>query len=409
MNQKKIRVLIVSGTLETSLHPVPPIADGAPEWNIFHLAEAAARNPGSRLDIHIVSPCEAGQVPALQIFPVQAQDRYHHIVFPPSQLTLYRKFLRYFLPLRLLVRHFAKLPDLISWWYLREALPFLTKLQPDCVIINDRPQYIRFLRSTVTKEKLFLMLRHPIGESARYLSQLDGIIVNSFGMRTYVRQYIQSGKPRIWQIPNSIGDDFFVPVFDKENSSYLGKTIVFAGRLIPEKGVRELLLAFKKVNELYPASRLIICGTITPGSPYINDLQKLAEQLPLNAVEFVGYIPHQQMPEYYRQGDVAVFPSLPGIYIESFGMVALEAMCCGLPVVASRQPGFEDLIVHGQTGLLVEDPRDSNSLVQAIIQILSEPGLAQKMGRGGYERSMGYTPDNALVSLEKIVSSVMLK
>ena len=402
MTREKIRVLIVGGTLETGLHPVPPVADGAPEWNIFRLAEAAACNPESCLDIHIVSPCEAGQVPALKNFPVQAQGKYHHIIFQPFRLTLYRKFLRHLMPLHLFVRRLAKLPDLMSWWYLRRVLPLLPKLQPDYVIINDRPQYIRFLRSMATKGKLFLMLRHPVGESARYLSQLDGIIVNSLGMKKYVEQFVQSEKTCIWQVPNSIDDNFVIPVLNKGNGSRSGKTIVFAGRLIQEKGVHELLQAFRKIYSLFPDSRLVICGTLDSRSPYVDNLQLLAEQFPSDVVKFAGYIPHQQMSEYYRQGDVAVFPSLPDVYIESFGMVALEAMRCKLPVVASRQPGFEELITSGENGFLVNAPRDINVLADAILQILASPELALRMGLAGYQCSLEYTPEKGLRALEAI-------
>lgn len=410
MTREKIRVLIISGTLETSLRPVPPVADGAPEWNVFRLAEAAACNPDGLLDIHVISPCEDGQVSALRDYPVQARGKYHHIVFKPFQLNLYRKLLRHLLPLRLAVRRLAKLPDLMSWWYLRRALFLLADLQPDCVIINDRPQYIRFLRSVVIKGNLILMLRHPVGESSRFLNLLDGVIVNSSGMKSYVEQFMQSDLRPVYKIPNTLDNEFSFLNLMSERYANEKKIILFVGRLIEEKGARELLFAFQEVLTRFPGCKLIFCGVSSQeNSPYEQELRHLSQMFPKDSVEFMGYIPNHQMKTYYLQASVAVFPSLPEIYLESFGMVALEAMHCGTPVIASRQPGFEELVVHGQTGLLVDDPRDSDSLAQAILQILSDAGLAQKMGRAGYERSMAYTPDSALIALEQIMSSVVMK
>jgi len=72
---QKIRVVVIGGTLETSLHPVPPVADGAPEWNVFRLVEAAATSPENHLDIHVVSPCETTQLKSLQNYPVLARGK----------------------------------------------------------------------------------------------------------------------------------------------------------------------------------------------------------------------------------------------------------------------------------------------------------------------------------------------
>ncbi|MGC8839694.1 MAG: hypothetical protein ACP5UM_14930, partial [Anaerolineae bacterium] len=108
------RIAILVGTNETRLHPVPPVADSAPAWNIYRLAEAAGD-----LDLHVISPCEERQVAALHAFP--ARGRYHHVVFGQAQLWLYRAVLRHLLPLRLAVRRLAGLPDLLSWWYLRQV------------------------------------------------------------------------------------------------------------------------------------------------------------------------------------------------------------------------------------------------------------------------------------------------
>jgi spore coat protein SA len=409
---RKIRVVIITGTLESSLHPVPPVADSAPEWNVFRLAEAASTDAHCSLDIHVISPCEESQLKALQDYPIKAVGKYHHVVFNQRWISWYRKCLLNSLPLHLLLHRLVKLPDLISWMYLRHVVQFLNELKPDLVVINDRPQYIVYLRNKVFKGGLLLMMRHAIGDSRRFLGLLDGIIVNSQGMKEYVGTFVEPGWPPIWQIPNTLGDEFIVPQAPTDRFTRQEKTVLFAGRLIPEKGARELLLAFRQVYEHIPHARLVFCGAggnYRQGgelTPYELELRSLASQFPPGVVAFSGYIFNRQMGGYYCNASVAVFPS---IYIESFGMVALEAMRCGTPVVASRQPGFEELVVSGTTGFLVDDPRDESALAGAILGILLDPVLAQTMGQAGYQNSFQYKPENGLLALKDIIKTWMLE
>jgi spore coat protein SA len=404
MNQEKIRILIISGTLETSLHPVPPVADGAPEWNVFRLTEAAAHNLENDLEIHVISPCERDQVESLQNFPIRAKGNYHNIVFHPFLLRLYRNVLRYISPLRLFVRRAAKLPDLMSWWYLIRVNPLLKNLSPHMVLINGRPQYVRYLRPRVPAGRLWLFMRAEMGESRKYLGLLDGIIVNSDGMAKYACELIKPGFPPVYKMPNTLGTEFSIPL--ASNERFKSNLVIFAGRLIPDKGVMELLNAFEIVLKEIPTARLFIYGASGNykdphfSTAYEQSLLAKAASMPAGSVKFAGYVPNIELGSHYIQANVAVFPSLCK---ESFGMVALEAMRCGTPVVASRQPGFEELISPGGNGLLVDDPQNIESLANAIVHILEDPYLAQSMGQESYQRSLRYTPEHALQALLQIL------
>jgi spore coat protein SA len=391
--------------METSLHPVPPVADSAPEWNVFRLAEAK-----STLEIHVISPCEKAQLPALRGFP--AEGNYHHIVLKNAQLWLYRKILRHILPLKLAVRRFFKLPDLMSWWYLRQARHILVGLSPDLVIINDRPQYIRYLRNVVPRGRLLLFMRGELGESREFLPLLDGIIVNSEGIRKYARQFVNPDKTSVWLMPNSLGEEFTIPEDPESHFRKSHKTILFAGRLIPEKGVLELLDAFEFVLKELPKTKLVICGASDvmkqrkDFTHYEMEVRRRAELLLPGSVQFQGYIPNVRIREYYVTADLAVFPS---VWLESFGMVALEAMRCGIPVIASRRPGFEELVIHGQTGFLVDDPTDPAALAKAMLSILHDPELGRRMGEAGYQRSLEYRPEVAIKRFEAILEEIINK
>lgn len=394
-----VKVAIIAGTMETSLHPVPPVADSAPQWNVFRLGEAE-----SDLEIHVISPCEAQQYRALQAYP--ADGNYHHVVFGHAGLWCYRRLLRHILPLRLAGRRLAQLPDLMSWWYLHRARRVLDELQPDLVIINARPQYVRYLRRIVPPGRLLLFMRGEMGESRRFLHLLDGIIVNSEGMADYARRFVNGHETPIWQMPNTLGDEFVVPEAPGDRFTRPDRTVLFVGRIIPVKGVRELIAAFALVLDEIPEVRLTVCGASTNYkldgdlTGYEAAVREQAAELSAGSARFEGYVPNTRMGKHYTQSAVAVFPSIGK---ESFGMVALEAMRCKTPVVASRSPGFEELIVPGETGLLVDDPTDAPALAAAMLRVLRDSDLARRMGRAGYQRSLGYTPSAAIQCLEQIV------
>lgn len=394
------KIAIIIGAPEQRLHPVPPVADGAPEWNIFRLAEAA-----QGLDVRVISPCELGQLTAIRSF--SARRSYEHVILSDHFLRFYRRILCHIWPLRLVVRRFAKLPNLLSLMYLRRVTRWLAALQPDLVFINNHPQYIRYLRPHVAKGRLLLFVRGEMGESSRHLPLLDGIVVNSPGIGEYVHELLGGTPMPVDLLHNSLGDEFAVPPAPADRFFRAAKRIVFAGRIIAEKGVLELLEAFELVHRRLPGVTLAIYGAgendkrSGPLTAYEEKVRARAAQFPAGAVVLPVWVPSREMGAHYVNADLAVFPS---VWKESFGMVALEAMRCGAPVVASPRPGFEELVEPNVTGILV-DPTDTPVLADAMLRILTDPALAQRMGEAGRERSMLYAPSAAAGRFAQIVSS----
>ncbi len=148
------------------------------------------------------------------------------------------------------------------------------------------------------------------------------------------------------------------------------------GRLIRQKGVDVLLEAFAHVLERVTAARLLIVGD----GVLRTSLEAQARSLGLaQSVTFAGWI--EQAYRLMPACDMIVMPSR----WEGFGLVALEAMGCARPVIASRVSALPEIILNGETGLLVP-PEDSKSLAQAILSLLSDPDRAAALGRAGHER-----------------------
>jgi glycosyltransferase involved in cell wall biosynthesis len=152
-------------------------------------------------------------------------------------------------------------------------------------------------------------------------------------------------------------------------------TLLFAGRLEYEKGVQILLRAVRLVARRLPWVRLRIVGRGT----YAGELERLAGRLGLaGRVRFDGWVEADRLRELYAATDLVVVPSL----YEPFGLVALESMACGIPVVASDTGGLPELIEDEGSGILVP-PGDHVALARALLRLLSDRELAQRLGRAG--------------------------
>lgn len=152
-------------------------------------------------------------------------------------------------------------------------------------------------------------------------------------------------------------------------------TLLFAGRLEHEKGVQTLLEAIPLVARDLPWVRLRVVGRGT----YASQLQRRARRRGLKGrVRFDGFVDASHLRELYLSSDAVVVPSL----YEPFGVVALEAMASGVPVVVSDTGGLRELVEDEVTGLRFP-PGDHAALARRLVRVLSDPDLARRLGREG--------------------------
>ena len=182
---------------------------------------------------------------------------------------------------------------------------------------------------------------------------------------------------RISVIPCGVNLDLFRPVDKEIAKQQLGfgdkKIILFVGRIEPLKGIGQLLRAMTYLQNSH-RPRLVIIGGDEHSHHEMERLKRLSGDLQIeDSVIFLGLIKHEKLPYFYSAANTCVIPS----YYESFGLVALESMACGTPVVATNVGDLKSIIHQGETGYVVMD-NTPRSLADKITLILSKPSLDMK-------------------------------
>ncbi len=210
----------------------------------------------------------------------------------------------------------------------------------------------------------------------RVFGRLDGRIFVSEAVRDYVTQYFE-GDYRV--IPNGIDYMRFAdPGIEPIKRFADGRpNLLFVGRMEKRKGFRTLIRAYPYIKQFVPDARLIVVGAFTDEekAPFV----RYARAHRLRGIHFVGWVSREELPRYYRSATVFCAPSTG---FESFGIVLLEAMAAGLPIIASDIAGYRTVLTDRKEGLLVP-PGDHNAFAHAAVTLLKDPGLRAQLSEHG--------------------------
>lgn len=218
----------------------------------------------------------------------------------------------------------------------------------------------------------------------RRLPKLVGKIAVSNPALKYHSRYIP-GPFEI--IPNGVDTASFNPDVRPIEDFYDGKkNILFLGRLEHRKGLKYLLKAYQQVKEEIPDSRLIVVG---PGTRLRKSYEKWVKQNHLEDVVFVGLAPNEDIPRYFKTADIYCSPATGR---ESQGIVLLEGMAVGTPIVASNIDGYASVVTHGKEGYLVP-PKNIEELAGALVNLLKDDELRRRMGAKGRVSAEKYSWD----------------
>ncbi len=200
-------------------------------------------------------------------------------------------------------------------------------------------------------------------------------------------------------IPNGVDTDSFRPDLEPVPELREHPTVLFVGRMDPRKGLKYLLQAFPAVARACPEARLVVVGGGILAGYYKGFIRDEVR----DKIRFEGYVSAEQLPRYYASASVYCSPATAN---ESFGIVLIEAMAAGTPVVAYANPGYERLMRDGKGGILVEN-KNVPALADALIRLLGDDRERQRLSQEGREKSLRYAWPRVTEDIEAVYSRVL--
>jgi D-inositol-3-phosphate glycosyltransferase len=234
----------------------------------------------------------------------------------------------------------------------------------------------------------------------------DRVICATEQERAFLRQLYGADVAKVSVIPLGVDMDRFRPAAKQAARETLGlkdeRIVLFVGRIEPLKGVDILINAAAMLESDVDCSVLIVGGD-EASQPEVEALQGLARQRGIeHRVAFVGAVDHEKLPLYYNAADVCVVPS----HYESFGLVAVEAMASGVPVVASRVGGLTGTVKDGETGYLIPwlcpEP-----FAERIELLLDNEPLRQNLGEAAREAVARYRWENVAEAVLQVYNDLL--
>jgi D-inositol-3-phosphate glycosyltransferase len=259
--------------------------------------------------------------------------------------------------------------------------------------------------------------KYRIEAEAQILKASNRIIAATLAERAQLEWLYSADLNKISVIPPGVDVSHFYPIPVDEAKAFIGidpdeRMVLFVGRIEPLKGVDILIQAMSCINFGEFTSGRPILLTIIGGDPDVQPsdmsaemtrLQKMSNDLLMGKlVLFLGKRGQDTLPYYYSAADVLVMPS----HYESFGMVALEAMACGTPVVASQVGGLAFLVQDGVTGYHVPDD-DPMKLCERISYLLGDAQLRETLGRQANSYAQEYAWENIAEQISALYTSVV--
>jgi D-inositol-3-phosphate glycosyltransferase len=251
----------------------------------------------------------------------------------------------------------------------------------------------------------------------RLLGAVDMTVAATVLDRQHMLQHYAADAGRIRVIPGGVDVQHFRPRPQAEARARLGlpphaRLLLAVGRMEPLKGFDNLLRALARLRHSQPQRYAHLRALLVGGEPETQPhawnseqrrLAALRDELGIaDAVTFAGAQPHQRLPDYYAAADVFVMPS----HYESFGLAALEAMACAVPVVASRVGGLAYTIENARSGLLVP-PDQPPALAASLDRLLTDSALRERLQAGGLQRAAAYSWERVAAQLGQLYADVI--
>lgn len=290
--------------------------------------------------------------------------------------------------------------DLIHshYWMSGLVAEELKKKWPDIPIIQMF-HTLGHMKNRVSDSERYRAPQERIDGESHVLSFADRVVAATQAEYAQLHWLYGADMDKVVVIPPGVNLDRYTPIPQEVAKGNLGvpadhKNILFAGRIEPLKGIDTLLLAIALIQKRNPDVANNLSVNIVGGDPWKDTLdyemarlQELRQSLEVtDLVTFLGSKKQADLPDYYAAAEMVVMPS----HYESFGLVALEAMAMGTPVIASEVGGLAFLVKDGENGFHVPS-RDPEALAERIFTLLTDRGCREQLGRAARQHAQKYS------------------
>lgn len=349
---------------------VPAIKGGAVETLITHLINENEKS--EKLNIDVVTQYSK------ETSKIAKNFRYTRFIFVNIDTNILLRLLRTFTRINFLNRVRNKLSNII---YNHHIIKAIKKYKYD-VIITEGGQYKKYEKvyACFPKEKSILHIHSSMNadyfceQKYQYYIDISKFAIDSFLKNSNI------DRTNVFLLENCIDEGVFLQRLNKEeyiecrnrfNIKPNEKVVLFCGRTVEEKGVKELISAFKRIKHINNTKLLIVGSTFFGASneknKYEKELVELSKDIK-DKIVFSGYIPNKELYKVYQVADLAVFPH---ICEEGFGLTVVEAMTSGLPIITTNSGAIPDLL-KDYINYKVIPKEDKNELINSLSQNMDE-------------------------------------
>ncbi len=285
-------------------------------------------------------------------------------------------------------------------YYLYKALKILKNEPFDVIVLENRPGYATRVRDMCPSARLILHLHNDLlSVDSKEASSIKSKLTSVITVSDYIKKRVEGVQPSIpvYTCYNGIE----LSLFGKKHKTNIRSTlnievddfvIVFSGRLIQEKGVKELLQALQYLDDL-PWRLLIIGGDFFDENKVITDYMKDLYRIASNykdRIIFTGFIPYDKIPKYLQCADVCVLPSL---WEEPFSLSCIEGMASGLPMIVTSSGGMSEIVNEECAIILNKTSNLPQNIAQAIKYLHTHCDKRMEMSIAAKKRSLQFSKE----------------
>lgn len=347
------------------VHPVPPRKGAAVEWWMYQVSRRLAG-----FEPHIV---------CISTDDYPDEERRNGIFFHRIRMG------------KLYKRLFQKITRLDPWSYARRAARRIDKIRPDIVHVHNAPDLFAEIRRLSAWKSARYILHMQNEMRVRGLRADELLVADSEYLKSWYAAHLPGVAVSV--VTNGVDLSLYEPAWTTDpDTRHLRatyhlppdkKVILYVGRISPEKGPLDLVLAFRELLKRRQDIFLLLVGEMRTGAvsdrrvEYGRKIQQACAEL-AGGCRHVGVVNPADMHKIYPVSDLVVVPSR---FEEPFGMVAIEAMAAGVPVLAASKGGLREFVIPGQTGFLIENTENHDLFARQMDELLNQPEALDKIRR----------------------------